>query len=119
MIIAPTSAQSGSNRMLGGVIVGLCQVEQQYYLEDPSFPCCSHTCIFLKFFNKTLSNLITDRIILEAKRELYLTLKPVKAIAYDLGFTDEFHFSRYFKKNVNISPQTFRDTVGSGKALAG
>jgi AraC family transcriptional activator of pobA len=70
------------------------------------------------FFNKTLTDLITDRIILEAKRELYLTVKPVKAIAYELGFTDEFHFSRYFKRNIGVSPQHFRDTVGVGKATA-
>lgn len=63
-------------------------------------------------FNKTLSNLIADRIITEAKRELYLTSKPVKLIAYELGFNDEFYFSRFFKSNVAISPQFFRDTVG-------
>jgi len=63
-------------------------------------------------FNKTLSNLIADRIITEAKRQLYLTSKPVKLIAYELGFNDEFYFSRFFKSNVAISPQFFRDTVG-------
>jgi len=69
-------------------------------------------------FHKTLSELISDRIILEAKRELYLTSSPVKTIAYNLGFTDEFHFSRYFKRHIGISPQYFRDTVGIGKANA-
>jgi AraC family transcriptional activator of pobA len=38
-------------------------------------------------FNKTLSDLIAERIIVEAKRELYLTSKPVKQIAFELGFT--------------------------------
>lgn len=69
-------------------------------------------------FKKTLSQLISERISLEAKRELYLTLKPVKTIAYELGFADEFHFSRYFKRNIGIAPQYFRDQVGAGKALA-
>ena len=63
-------------------------------------------------FNKTLSNLIADRIITEAKRQLYLTAKPIKLIAYELGYNDEFYFSRFFKSNVAISPQFFRDTVG-------
>jgi AraC-like DNA-binding protein len=40
--------------------------------------------------------------------------KPVKAIAYDLGFDDEFHFSRYFKNHTDVSPQLYRDTVGAG-----
>ena len=66
-------------------------------------------------FNKTLTNLITERIIIEAKRELYLTNKSVKEVAYELGYDDEYYFSRFFKKNVNISPQTYRETVGFGK----
>jgi AraC-like DNA-binding protein len=63
-------------------------------------------------FHKTLTDLISERIIIEAKRELYLTSKPVKEIAYELGFEDEFYFSRFFKKNAEISPQYYRDTVG-------
>lgn len=67
------------------------------------------------FFNKTLSELIHERIVIEAKRELYLTGKPVKQIAYELGFDDEFYFSRFFKKVTTISPQYYRDTVGSNR----
>jgi AraC family transcriptional activator of pobA len=70
------------------------------------------------YFNKTLSSLITERIIIEAKRELYLTSKPVKLIAYELGFKDEFYFSRFFKNKVAVSPQLFRDTVGFDRADA-
>jgi AraC-like DNA-binding protein len=67
-------------------------------------------------YNKTLTNLIAERLIIEGKRELYLTAKPVKQIAYELGFNDEFYFSRHFKNNVGISPQYFRDTAGFDKA---
>ncbi|HEY4198787.1 MAG TPA: helix-turn-helix domain-containing protein [Mucilaginibacter sp.] len=69
-------------------------------------------------FNRTLSDLIAERIIIEAKRELYLTTKPVKAIAYELGFNDEFYFSRFFKANAQVSPHIYRTTVGTGKANA-
>jgi YesN/AraC family two-component response regulator len=69
-------------------------------------------------FNKTLTNLIAERIIIEAKRELYLTNKPVKEIAYELGYDDEHYFSRFFKTNAEISPQVYRDTVGFGKAMS-
>lgn len=67
-------------------------------------------------FNKTLTNLIAERIIIEAKRELYLTNKSIKEVAYELGYHDEYYFSRFFKKNVNISPHVYRETVGFGKA---
>ncbi|MBY0462825.1 MAG: helix-turn-helix transcriptional regulator [Alphaproteobacteria bacterium] len=69
-------------------------------------------------FNKTITNLISERIIIEAKRELYLTNKAVKEIAYELGYDDEYYFSRFFKNNVDISPQVYRDTVGFGRAMA-
>ena len=67
-------------------------------------------------FNKTLTTLISERIIIEAKRELYLTDKPIKEIAAELGYDDEFYFSRFFKKNTNITPSFFRKTVGFHKA---
>lgn len=69
-------------------------------------------------FNKTLSSLINDRIIIEAKRELYLTDKTIKQIAYELGYEDEYYFSRFFKVNADVSPQMYRDTVGYARAMA-
>ncbi|PIF34293.1 AraC-like DNA-binding protein [Flavobacterium sp. 9] len=67
-------------------------------------------------FNMTLSDLITERIIVEAKRELYLTNKTVKEIAYELGYDDEYYFSRVFKGKTDISPQLYRDTIGFNRA---
>lgn len=67
------------------------------------------------YFNKTITELISERIIIEAKRELYLTKKTVKEIAYELGYDDEHYFSRFFKNNADVSPQIYRDTVGFGR----
>ncbi len=69
---------------------------------------------------KTLSNLfaqlnrpsplqvIQDRIVLEARRYLRYTEKPIKEIAYDLGFEDTQSFSRLFKRKVGKSPSEHR-----------
>jgi AraC family transcriptional regulator, transcriptional activator of pobA len=70
------------------------------------------------YFNKTLTELISERIIIEAKRELYLTNKAIKEIAYELGYDDEHYFSRFFKTNADVSPQMYRETVGVGRGLA-
>jgi AraC family transcriptional regulator, transcriptional activator of pobA len=70
-------------------------------------------------FNKTLTNLISERIVIEAKRELYLTSKTVKEIAWQLGFEDEYYFSRFFKNNADVSPQLFRETVGFSRGEDG
>ncbi|MCX2679014.1 helix-turn-helix domain-containing protein [Galbibacter sp. EGI 63066] len=69
-----------------------------------------------QYYQKTFTELITERILIEAKRELYLTNKTVKEIAYELGYDDEHYFSRFFKKNAEISAQQYRETVGFGKA---
>lgn len=71
--------------------------------------------IVKKYLNQTLTSLITNRIVIAAKRELYLTSKPIKQIAASLGYEDEFYFSRFFKKNVGVSPDIYRKTVGFAK----
>lgn len=68
-------------------------------------------------WGKTISQLLQERLIIEAKRELYLTDKPIKRIAMDLGFTDEYYFSRFFKKLALVPPQGYRDNVGMGRAM--
>lgn len=69
------------------------------------------------YFNKTLTDLISERIMIEAKRELYLTDKSIKEIAFELGYDDEHYFSRFFKNKADISPSIYRDTVGFAKAI--
>jgi AraC-like DNA-binding protein len=57
---------------------------------------------------KSLSTLIRDRLMIHAKWEVLHTLRPIKEIAFELGFEDEFYFSRLFKKATGMSPTQFR-----------
>ncbi|MFT5821253.1 MAG: AraC family transcriptional activator of pobA [Crocinitomix sp.] len=56
---------------------------------------------------KTTSDLIHDRILLEAKRMLIHGKVSVQEIAYDLGYEDASYFSRFFKKKTGLSPSDF------------
>lgn len=67
-------------------------------------------------YNKTPSSMIAERIVIEAKRELYLTNKSVEEIATELGYEDPFYFSRFFKKQTSVSPAIYRKTVGFNRA---
>lgn len=58
--------------------------------------------------NKTVSRLIQERIILEAKRLLTHTELTVSEIAFKIGFKDNSYFGRYFKKASGITPERFR-----------
>ncbi len=56
----------------------------------------------------TLKNYLDSKIIQKAQELLLVTDLSIKKISSDLGFLDEFHFSRFFKRHVNISPNIYR-----------
>lgn len=58
---------------------------------------------------KSLTDLIRERILTHAKWQLLHTLKPVKEVAREVGFSDELYFSRMFKKATGYSPTFFRE----------
>ncbi|WP_103865186.1 AraC family transcriptional regulator [Aquimarina sp. I32.4] len=64
--------------------------------------------VFSKFNSKTPLKYIQERILLEARRLLHYTEKPVKEIAYELGYDDIHSFSRFFKKKEGISPSQYK-----------
>ena len=51
---------------------------------------------------------IDDRIISEARRLLTSTSLTVQEISYQLGFTSQAHFTKYFKKLTGLTPSDFR-----------
>ena len=57
---------------------------------------------------KTVGDMISERIIAQAKHELYLSDKPIKQIAFELGFDDVAYFSRFFKVRTTVSPDVYR-----------
>jgi len=71
-----------------------------------------------KFKNLNLDSpnqFIINRILLEAKRLLFYTDKPVKEIAYDLGYEDPAYFNRLFTNKVGNTPINFKKNYTSGK----
>lgn len=47
---------------------------------------------------QSAGNLIRQRVVLEAVRQARLTGASMKEVAYSLGFNDNAHFSKFFKK---------------------
>ncbi len=66
--------------------------------------------LFGMYNQKSPQQLIQERIALEARRLLRFTDMQNQEIAYELGFNDPSHFSRFFKKMTNCSPTGFRDS---------
>lgn len=61
-----------------------------------------------RFYGKSPGQIIKERIMVEAKRRLYLTQNSVKEIAYGLGFDDPAYFNRFFKKWAQVTPEEYR-----------
>jgi len=57
----------------------------------------------------TPTQMIRDRIMLQAKRSLRYSDESIKEIAYDLGFEDPAYFTRLFKKETGIAPLAYRE----------
>ncbi len=71
--------------------------------------------LFAKFKQKSPLQIIQDRILLEARRQLAYTESPIKEIAYTLGFDSIQSFSRFFKSKEGTSPSEFRAETARGK----
>jgi len=56
----------------------------------------------------TSTEMIQERILIEAKRSLKFTQESVKEIAFDLGFDDPAYFSRLFSKKEGMTPLAYR-----------
>lgn len=63
-------------------------------------------------FNKTTSDVIADRIILEAKRMLVHSKFSVIQISVELGYLDDSYFIRVFKKRTGETPMQFIKRYG-------
>jgi len=60
---------------------------------------------------KTASEMIHERIILEAKRLLYHSAKSIKEIAFILHYDDPSYFVKFFKTHMNNTPENFRKEI--------
>jgi len=59
-------------------------------------------------FGVSPKEFIGERRMLEAKRLLLFTVRPVEDIAYELGLKDAAYFSRFFKERVGEPPGLWR-----------
>jgi AraC family transcriptional activator of pobA len=57
----------------------------------------------------TTLEFVHARLVIESKRLLKFSNKPIKQIAYDLHFTDSAHFTNFFKQKTGFTPFEFRE----------
>lgn len=60
---------------------------------------------------KSVNNWIAEKVIAEAQAILSRSPVSVQEVAYQLGFKEPGHFSRFFKKHTGTSPSSFRENL--------
>lgn len=82
--------------------------EVEAYAEMLRIASSSLTKKLKKYGIDSPSKIIKNRVVTEAKRLLIYTNKSIKEIAGFLGYDDQFYFSRFFTKEVGISPSEYK-----------
>ena len=59
-------------------------------------------------FGQTVKNMVLERRLLEARRLLRFTIRPVEDIGREIGFEDPAYFSRFFRRRAGLSPTDWR-----------
>lgn len=93
-------------------------IEEHFVLEKSPSKYASMMNITPKHLNritqsiigKTTSEVILDRVLLEAKRIMLHTSKSFSEIAIGLGYEDYAYFSRLFKQKTGLTPSQFLKT---------
>lgn len=63
---------------------------------------------FRRDMGMTLQQYIRASLLESVKIRLQTTGDPIRVIASDFGFPDEFYFSRLFRRRVGVSPRAYR-----------
>lgn len=62
---------------------------------------------------KTIKQLLSERLITEAKRLIAATSLTFSEIAYQLHFNEPAYFTRFFKQKTDQTPQAFRTQINT------
>ena len=74
--------------------------------------------IFSSYLNTSFSDYVTSLRLLDARKLLSGTDRPISAIAMELGFGSIRSFHRIFAAQVGITPQAYRQTSAQGSSAA-
>jgi len=87
------------------------QPHADYYADLLGLPLWKLNTWCRELLGNTVSGLLTERIVLEAKALLATTNLSVKEITFELGMDDPSNFAKVFKRYTNTSPLDYRLTV--------
>ncbi|WP_019530237.1 helix-turn-helix domain-containing protein [Dasania marina] len=96
-------------------------LEQQYkshlsieaYAEQLNITGAHLNALCRRIAKQSALQIIHERLLLEAKRNLIYTAMTISEISNELGFSEPAYFTRFFKRHCDISPKNFRQKSGT------
>ncbi len=108
----PQSANALVERVLREIETNFRELGSLQEIADRLGVTSEHLCRIFKTNDKISPYKILSRRKMEhAYAQLKMTGTPIQEIAYSLGFTDAFHFSRAFKKQYGYPPSVARNEI--------
>lgn len=89
----------------------LTERSNEFYAEKVGLSSKRVNQIVQKRIGLTLTQLLHKLVIAEAKRMIGDGNLTMKEIAYQLGFSEQAYFSRFFKKQFGMSPEQFKNSL--------
>ena len=87
------------------------ETKVEFYVEQIGITVKTLSRLIKKQYKVSTKSVIDSRRTLEIKRLLRGTRKPIKEIAYELGFDEPTNMVKYFKKHTGETPNRFRKSV--------
>jgi AraC family transcriptional activator of pobA len=83
----------------------------EFYAEKLFMSSRNLNLICKTILNQTVSELIENRKLIEAKNQLTYSDKNISEIGFDLGYSEKAYFTKVFKKRTGKTPKEFREEM--------
>jgi len=84
-----------------------------YYAQEIGITAAHLNLLCRQAIQKSALEMIHERVLLEAKRNLVYTSMTISEVSYAMGFSDPAYFARFFKHRVGQTPKDFRRHAGT------
>lgn len=83
----------------------------EFYAEKMNMSVRNLNLVCQSIFNKSVSEIVETRKLIEARQLLINTELSVSEIGYELGYNEKAYFSRVFTKKTGLTPTEFRNQM--------
>ena len=85
----------------------------EFYADKMNMSVRNLNLVCQSIFNKSVSEIVETRKLIEARQLLMNTELSVSEIGYELGYNEKAYFSRVFTKKTGLTPTDFRNRMAA------